>query len=186
MPSSWPALRSCAEGFNAQPSTGRAARTFRAGELDGAGAAAILSSAAPSTGRATCASSRGGPKDAARLRSLARRLAAPRVLGLPGNGAASPPVAAAAGGESFWMHQWPCKPARVLPAGGRTKWPASVLPRANSFLDPTSKESYAAFGRLEATREWRRLAPPLSRPAASKAPQLEHPPSIHADNPARL
>ena len=45
MPSSWPAeLRSCADGFNAQPSTGRATRTFTwaGANAAGAGAATIF------------------------------------------------------------------------------------------------------------------------------------------------
>ena len=41
MPSSWPAeLRNCADGFNAQPSTGRATRTFTCAGANAAGAGA--------------------------------------------------------------------------------------------------------------------------------------------------
>ena len=89
MPSSWPALlRNCADGLSAQPSTGRATRTltWAGANAAGAGAATIFyTSAAPSTRRrATCASSRGAPKDAARLRSLARRPSGRRAYyGLP-------------------------------------------------------------------------------------------------------
>jgi len=41
IPSSWPALlRSCADGFNAQPSTGRATLTFTCAGANAAGAGA--------------------------------------------------------------------------------------------------------------------------------------------------
>ena len=41
MPSSWPALLlNCADGFNAQPSTGRATRTFTCAGANAAGAGA--------------------------------------------------------------------------------------------------------------------------------------------------
>ena len=121
----------------------------------------LLSSAAPSTRRrATCASSRGAPKDAARLRSLARRPGGRRAVLrclLPGNRRGES-GAAAAGGR--WRRPFGCQcsvqgPRRELYGDERrvnSLCLASVLRTLaeRPFL-VGSKETYAAFGRLEVT-----------------------------------
>ena len=122
IPSSWPALLlSCADGLSAQPSTGRATLTLTCAGANaaGAGAATIFyTSAAPATRRrATCARSRGAPKDAARLRSLARRPSGRRAVLrclLPGNRRGES-GAAAAGGR--WRSPFGCQ-CSVQGSGG--------------------------------------------------------------------
>ena len=189
MPSSWPAeLRNCADGFNAQPSTGRATRTltWAGANAAGAGAATIFyTSAAPSTRRrATCASSRGAPKDAARLRSLARRPSGRRAYyGLP--------LQRRRRVRRARLRQQPASPWALehATAYARLRSPgfsaAAMLNQicGNPFyflawvaIRMSSKESYATLGQLESMR---RKVPhfcgPLVEAGAIKTPQTRAP-----------
>ena len=122
MPSSWPALRSCADGFNAQPSTGRATLTFTCAGANaaGAGAATIFCLARRlRRGAALSLARRLGGRRAACARLRGARAGAARVgsLLLPGNRRGES-GAAAAGGR--WrcprMHQCSSK----APGGSST------------------------------------------------------------------
>ena len=196
MPSSWPALlRSCADGFKAQPSTGRATLTLTCAGANAAGAGAatiLLSSAAPATRRrATCARSRGAPKDAARLRSLARRPSGRRAVLrclLPGNRRGES-GAAAAGGR--WRSPLDA-PMQVQGSRrelygdkrpGELTCLASVLHDASRFtrfvfsLARPSKASSATFGRLEACEKsvCRRPCPFCRGWRQQSTPKIDHP-----------
>ena len=162
----------------------------------------LLSSAAPATRRrATCARSRGAPKDAARLRSLARRPSGRRAVLrclLPGNRRGESGAAAAGGRrrsplDALCNQQGSRRELYGDKRPGELTCLASVLPT----LARTRFGHKHQRSRTRHSDGWKlppvEVAPPLHpRPAPGpKASQqsalkLEHPPSIHADNPARL
>ena len=126
MPSSWPALLlSCAEGFNAQPSTGRATRTFTCAGANaaGAGAATIFCLARRlRRGAARLALARAAPRrtrrGCARLRGA--RAGAARVLRcLPGNRRGESGAAAMGG-----RRRSPCRCNTASCKAGRGSAPA--------------------------------------------------------------